>query len=76
MKIVCTRCQQDWIKRVNVGALNNIIYLCYECEATWESEDFIHSKVFLQLEVYMEQEGLEYSNKTFDSFKDDVEWFG
>jgi len=76
MKIECPRCNQNWIKKVYVGATNRTIFLCYECEATWFCEDSIEFATFVQLHDYLGRKKIPpHSKKTYETFLDDEDWF-
>jgi Zn-finger nucleic acid-binding protein len=34
-KIVCPRCEQDWLRRVHLNFLAHEVILCPECDAMW-----------------------------------------
>ena len=74
MKIECPRCNQDWIKKVYIGATNRTVFLCYECEATWFSKDSIEYATFIDLSDYLGRKGLSRTKATYDTFQDQKDW--
>jgi ribosomal protein L37AE/L43A len=38
----CPRCDQGWVRRFRVTGLENDIYSCDECEATWDNPLHLH----------------------------------
>lgn len=76
MKIECPRCNQDWVRKVHIGATARTVFLCYECEATWFCEDSIEFSTFLDLSMYLLRKDIPSSKATYDTFTNDDEWFG
>jgi hypothetical protein len=74
MKIECPRCHQDWIRKVHVGVLDEVIYICGECEAVWKSPQSISFPGFVSLFDFLNQSGVPYSQETFDTFCFDDKW--
>jgi hypothetical protein len=67
MKLECPRCQQDWIKKVHIGAAARDVFLCDECEAIWFCLDSIEFATFLDLRVFLERRGIKYSQEILDT---------
>lgn len=74
MKIACPRCQQDWVKKVHIGAADQTVFHCYECEATWFCEGAIEFATFLDLSTYLERKKIPASSATYSTFVDDPNW--
>lgn len=74
MKMECPRCQQDWVKKVHIGAAHRTVFLCYEREATWFCLESIEQTTFLELSNYLARLGLSPSGEVYETFADDEEW--
>lgn len=57
-QIWCPACDQGWIGTVTVPKLDKRLYVCQECETTWESKDEICDKQGDCFSLYMEKCGL------------------
>jgi hypothetical protein len=57
----CPRCGQDEVQRCRIAEIDVSGWLCPECEALWLSDD-VRPTGFEQLEVYLEDRGLAFSN--------------
>ena len=57
---LCPRCKQGPdLHRIKVEGLDEIIYVCYECDATWFSEDAITCECHQDLNAVLAQHGLD-----------------
>jgi transposase-like protein len=57
---LCPRCNQGPdLHRIRVEGLNEIIYVCHECDATWFSEDAITSKRHMDYTAVLAELGLD-----------------
>lgn len=70
MKVECPRCQQDWIKKVHIGAARKDVFFCDECEALWFCKDSIEFATFLDLRTFLERRGLEHSASVLGTIVD------
>ncbi len=57
---LCPRCKQGPdLHRIRVEGLDGIIYVCYECDATWFSEDVIVSESPQDFNAVLVRHGLD-----------------
>lgn len=56
--MICPRCEQDEVVKVQVRATEEILHLCRECDATWFSVDAVGRDAFIDFSTYMEETGL------------------
>jgi transcription elongation factor Elf1 len=75
MKIQCPRCNQYYLKKVYIGATDQNVFLCYECEAIWFCEESIEYSTFLELGTYLIRKGLKGRADVYNTFVDDDQWF-
>ncbi|MGG3471498.1 hypothetical protein ABES02_29040, partial [Neobacillus pocheonensis] len=66
-KIVCPRCDGNGlIYKTNIEELIGIkLFVCDECEATWEKYEEIGMEILIDLTTYLETKGLNYSKVNF-----------
>jgi hypothetical protein len=58
--IICPRCKQGPdLHRVRVMGLNDLIFVCHECDATWLSSESIGQVRALDFEKYLREQGLD-----------------
>lgn len=62
----CPYCNQGWIQKVTLGALNGCVYVCDECEVLWEQ---VSATNVTNMSFYLEKHNL-----TWDSAK--IKWLG
>lgn len=61
--MICPRCDgQGEIFRAQVSGLNIILYICDECDASWEDKENISKKTFVDLSTYLESKGTNYTD--------------
>ncbi len=65
MKQVCLLCEQDYLMRGVIPALNKKILICNECETLYLNENLDSDKSY-SMRSYLESQGLE---PTWDSIK-------
>lgn len=56
--MLCPRCEQGDIVKARVLALDTLLFICQECEASWFLYDDIGVKAFFDYGTYMEDQGL------------------
>lgn len=63
-KVVCPRCDGNGlVSKAKVTDLDiQMIYICDECEASWESNISIRRDTFEDLSTYLEKIGCNYRN--------------
>lgn len=61
-KVVCPRCDGNGlVYKAKVANLDNqILYICDECDASWEENTLISRATFVDLSTYLEQKGSNY----------------
>ena len=75
-KVVCPRCDGNGLVcKLIILPLNQVAYVCDECEATWFNED-IRFENFVNLAPYVESLGynfeeIRYSSKDYDWYRTD-----
>lgn len=57
--MLCPRCAQGDICKVQIKLNKKILYVCQECEATWFSVEAIGVEDFVDFGIYMEGLGLQ-----------------
>jgi Zn-finger nucleic acid-binding protein len=55
--MICPRCEQDEIVKAKIKKIDQLIYICPECDATWLSNERIGIESFLDYGTYMKQIG-------------------
>lgn len=64
-KIVCPRCNGNGlVYKSRVIELDLTIYICDECEASWENEELLINE-FQDLSTFLEEKGLVYEDVRF-----------
>lgn len=56
--MICPRCGQDELVKARIKKSGILIYICPECDATWQSNFDINPGNFLDYGSYMESIGL------------------
>ncbi len=56
--MICPRCEQDEIVEARIKAIDRLIYICPECDATWLSSDEVSPSNFVDYGTYMKSIGL------------------
>ena len=57
--IVCPRCDGNGLV-YKLEYQNLTLYICDECEATWENWNLISKETFIDLETLLESKGIKY----------------
>ena len=66
--MICPRCdEQGEIYKVKIKEIDNIIYICDECEACWENKENIKKETFQDLSTYLESKGTSYTDSHFEA---------
>ena len=74
MIILCPRCDQDGVKKVHIGATDQTVFFCFECEATWFCDHVIEFATFLDFSTYINRKGLDPSIDVYATFTVDPKW--
>lgn len=69
LKMLCPRCEQDYLDKVTIIKLKKIAHICPECEAAWFSEKEIEKYSFVDLFTYLREHGVS-TNKDELKFHD------
>ncbi|REK67793.1 MAG: 3'-5' exonuclease [Brevibacillus sp.] len=60
-RIVCPRCDGNGlVYKAKVSDLNKILYICDECEASWQEDTPINKNSFEDLSTFLEKNGCTY----------------
>lgn len=54
----CPRCEQGVILQVRVMDLDEVVYLCDECNAMWHNKEHISAHTFKDYQTYVRSKGL------------------
>ena len=56
-KTVCPRCETDYLVEANIKPLDELIWLCPECDALWPVNTQLSVNNFADYTTYMESKG-------------------
>jgi hypothetical protein len=60
-KVVCPRCDGNGlVYRAEVKNMKIVLYICDECEATWNKTEDIGVQNFVDLSTFLERHGFTY----------------
>lgn len=57
MKQICPRCEQDYVYQQRIRPLNQVVYLCEECDALWEIGMTLSKETYQDFQSYMQAFG-------------------
>jgi transposase-like protein len=63
--LLCPRCEHDYLEKLTIIKLKEIIYVCPDCQATWFSEDSIGRFTFVDLDTYLNKFGIAQNRDEF-----------
>ncbi len=70
MKIVCPRCEQDYVVELRVRRTGETLFACKECDATWFTRDAIGVAPFVDLGTYLKPKGIVTSREEIETIDD------
>jgi len=59
-KVLCPRCEQDYLRRWVLTPTGERVSLCPECEATWLEGESIEQYTFTNFRGFLQARGLPY----------------
>ena len=70
LKLLCPRCEQNYLSKALIIPLDQHIIICPDCEAFWPVGVDITMQNFLNYSVYMESNGYPWDWKLLQVVKD------
>ena len=70
-KVLCPRCEQDYLRRWFLAPTEERISLCPECDATWLEGESIEQYTFTNFEDLLQARGLAYDFGVLEEVFDD-----
>ncbi|PFV83110.1 MULTISPECIES: 3'-5' exonuclease [Bacillus] len=62
-KVICPRCDGNGlIYKAEIKKLNQIVYVCDECDATWLTNNEIYLNNFIDFETFLEENSCSYND--------------